>query len=265
MTMSLCIAFMLHPRATNSDASQSSSSGWLGGDPCVPKSLSVSTRPRPKYSCHMRLTATRAVSGFFGSTIHFARSSRVYLSFGRQRRQHGRHARRHQGALAEEVAALVDVRLARRRALPDDQRRRDDGQVLFQLRDLLFQVAAGVEHPEMDRRGQRIDAAQRGDDVPRLVGLAVGVQHQLLLLRVAAVDGDGEDRPHLLRQVGLVLRRQRPLPRRQLLRRHGVQLFRAAFPRASIFACTSARFAVCSGVGSSSFGSSTLLKKANSS
>ena len=42
------IAFWLQPRSMSSQASQSSSSGWLGGVPCVPKSLSVSTRPRPK-------------------------------------------------------------------------------------------------------------------------------------------------------------------------------------------------------------------------
>ena len=48
----------------NSMASQSSSSGCDGGVPCVPKSFSVSTRPRPKYCCQTRFTITRAVSGF---------------------------------------------------------------------------------------------------------------------------------------------------------------------------------------------------------
>ena len=41
-------------------ASQSSSSGCVGGVPCVPKSFSVSTRPRPKYCCQMRLTVDAA-------------------------------------------------------------------------------------------------------------------------------------------------------------------------------------------------------------
>ena len=63
----------------NSDASQSSSSGCDGGVPCVPKSFSVSTRPRPKYACQKRFIVTRAVSGFFGSTIHLARSRRFGL------------------------------------------------------------------------------------------------------------------------------------------------------------------------------------------
>ena len=60
-------------------ASQSSSSGCVGGVPWVPKSFSVSTSPRPKYACQSRLTVTRAVSGFAGSTSQRARSSR----FGR--------------------------------------------------------------------------------------------------------------------------------------------------------------------------------------
>ena len=36
---------------TNSVASQSSSSGWLGASPCEPKSSDVLTRPVPKYDC----------------------------------------------------------------------------------------------------------------------------------------------------------------------------------------------------------------------
>ena len=74
----------------------------------------MATRPRPKYLCQTQLTATRAVSGLAGSTIHRARSSRVGFAFGRQRRQHGRRARLDLDALAQEVAADHDVRLARR-------------------------------------------------------------------------------------------------------------------------------------------------------
>ena len=53
----------LHPARTNSVASQSSSSGCVGGSPCVPKSSLVSTMPRPKNCSQTRLTVTRAVSG----------------------------------------------------------------------------------------------------------------------------------------------------------------------------------------------------------
>ena len=38
-------------------------SGCVGGGPRTPKSPEVSTNPRPKNSCHIRLTATRAVNG----------------------------------------------------------------------------------------------------------------------------------------------------------------------------------------------------------
>src|SRR5258705_1554879 len=58
----------------NSSASQSSSSGCVGWEPANPKSLSLSTRPLPKYVCHIRFTVTRAVRGLDGSTSHLARS-----------------------------------------------------------------------------------------------------------------------------------------------------------------------------------------------
>ena len=77
MTMSLCIAFMSHLRSMNSTASQSSSSGCVGGSPCVPKSSLVSTRPLPKCCAQMRFIVTRAVSGLFGSTSQFARPRRL--------------------------------------------------------------------------------------------------------------------------------------------------------------------------------------------
>ena len=56
-------------------ASQSSSSGWLGRSPLVPKSLTVLTSPTPKWCCQSRLTRTLAVSGCSGETSQ--RASRV--------------------------------------------------------------------------------------------------------------------------------------------------------------------------------------------
>ena len=54
---------MSHPSSRNSTANQSSSSGWSGKLPCVPKSSSVSSKPRPKNCAQKRLTATRDVRG----------------------------------------------------------------------------------------------------------------------------------------------------------------------------------------------------------
>ena len=59
------MALMLQPDWMNRFASQSSSSGWLGMAPCVPKSSAVFTRPVPKKFCQKRLTVTRAVNGFY--------------------------------------------------------------------------------------------------------------------------------------------------------------------------------------------------------
>ena len=72
MTISRCIALRLQPRATSSEASQSSSSGCEGVPPLKPRSLGVSTRPEPKWACQSRLTTTRANSGFAGSVIQAA-------------------------------------------------------------------------------------------------------------------------------------------------------------------------------------------------
>src|SRR4051812_25184597 len=63
---------------TNSVASQSSSSGWLGPPPCEPKPSAVSPTPAPKCSCQARLTATRAVSGLAGSTSQRANPRRLF-------------------------------------------------------------------------------------------------------------------------------------------------------------------------------------------
>ena len=64
--MRRCICLMLQPRSANSTASQSSSSGWVGGSPWRPKSFGVRTIPSPKCPCQMRFTITRASSGLSG-------------------------------------------------------------------------------------------------------------------------------------------------------------------------------------------------------
>ena len=88
MTIRLSIALTSQPLSTNSTASQSSSSGWVGQAPCEPKSSSVVTSPWPKASFQSRLTNTRAVSGFSRATSQRARSSRVARrSVDVQRRQ----------------------------------------------------------------------------------------------------------------------------------------------------------------------------------
>src|SRR4051794_8050943 len=76
VTISRWIAFVFQPEAINSTASQSSIAGLVGALPLTPKSNSVGTSGVPKCRIQMWLTATRAVSGFFRSTIHFASASR---------------------------------------------------------------------------------------------------------------------------------------------------------------------------------------------
>ena len=63
---------MLHFSSVNFTASQSSNSGFVGGVPLRPKSLAVSTMPRPKWNCQIRFTMTRAVNGFSGLAIQLA-------------------------------------------------------------------------------------------------------------------------------------------------------------------------------------------------
>ena len=77
VTNSRSMAFISQSRRTSSVASQSSSSGWLGISPCVPKSSAVRTSPTPNIDCHRRLTVTRAVSGLAGSTNQRASPSRL--------------------------------------------------------------------------------------------------------------------------------------------------------------------------------------------
>src|SRR5437762_3502360 len=72
-----------------SAASQSSSSGWLGSSPCEPKSSTVLTSPEPKYICQKRLTDTRAVKGFEGSTSHRAKPSRSLFTPSGRGGRHG--------------------------------------------------------------------------------------------------------------------------------------------------------------------------------
>ncbi len=77
VTMSLKNFLMSQPLSRNSTASQSSSSGWLGGSPVTPKSPVVRTIPVPNTCCQNRLTVTRAVSGFSGRSSHSASPSRL--------------------------------------------------------------------------------------------------------------------------------------------------------------------------------------------
>ncbi len=86
VTIRRSIALTSQPDRTNSVASQSSSSGWLGGSPWAPKSSTVFTSPVPKSICQSRLTATRAVSGLAGSTSQRASASRsAFAACGRRR------------------------------------------------------------------------------------------------------------------------------------------------------------------------------------
>ena len=121
MRISRCIALTLQPRATNSVASQSSSSGWLGAAPAVPKLSGVETIPSPKWSSQIRLTITRAVSGWPGWVSHRANASRrplVGASFAGGDQANGfgvasacEHSRADLPAGLGVVAALEDRRL----------------------------------------------------------------------------------------------------------------------------------------------------------
>ena len=82
MTIILTKLFTSQPVRINSVASQSNNSGCEGHSLRVPKSSLVFTSPVPKNCCQKRLTVTRAVSGFFASTSHFANVSRFVTSLG---------------------------------------------------------------------------------------------------------------------------------------------------------------------------------------
>ena len=98
----------------SSQASQSSSSGWLGDEPWVPKSLSVSTRPRPKYDLpdpvdhHPGRQRVPAIDQPAGQVQPIGRRARALhsSSAGRTRGTPGIDAI----SLAREVAAQMDVR-----------------------------------------------------------------------------------------------------------------------------------------------------------
>jgi len=53
-------AFISQPLAMNSTASQSSSSGWEGYSPCMPRSSTAADNPVPKNCFQSRLTNVRA-------------------------------------------------------------------------------------------------------------------------------------------------------------------------------------------------------------
>src|SRR5665213_3265036 len=74
--MSLCRCRRSQLLAISSLASQSRSSGCVGGSPWRPKSLGVRTRPAPKCHCQIRLTRTRATSGLSFDVSQFARIAR---------------------------------------------------------------------------------------------------------------------------------------------------------------------------------------------
>src|SRR5438045_3582604 len=66
----------------NALASQSSSSGWVGFSPFLPKSEGVPTIPLPKWYCQTRLTNTRAVNGLDGVARARAPSFARYVGPG---------------------------------------------------------------------------------------------------------------------------------------------------------------------------------------
>src|SRR5213083_2645974 len=74
--MTRCKCFKLQPELMNSDASQSSNSGCVGGSLRVPKSEGDATSGSPKCSIQTRFTSTRAVSGLAGEAIARASSRR---------------------------------------------------------------------------------------------------------------------------------------------------------------------------------------------
>ena len=71
-----CSRLSDQPCSMKSADSQSSSSGWVGFSPSVPKLLGVRASGSPKCQPHTRLTMTRAVSGLFPATTERASSSR---------------------------------------------------------------------------------------------------------------------------------------------------------------------------------------------
>ena len=108
MTISRNSALVFQPDSRYWTASQSSSSGWLGSSPWVPKSSSVSTS-RAEDLAQKRLTATRAVSGLLGSTSHRASPSRFFGAPAGQGCSDLGHARLDHVAGVEEVPLAQDA------------------------------------------------------------------------------------------------------------------------------------------------------------
>ena len=96
VTISRTICFMLQPRSheLRSPANRAAPDA-TAGRPAFRNPPTCRTMPRPNISCHMRFTATRAVSGFSGDISHRASVSRVRLRARGQRRQHRQRARLH--------------------------------------------------------------------------------------------------------------------------------------------------------------------------
>ena len=71
-----CNFFSDHLSSRSLTARKSSSLGWVGGSPRVPKSSGVRTNPRPKCCSQTQFTITRRVSGLSGFVISLAKPRR---------------------------------------------------------------------------------------------------------------------------------------------------------------------------------------------
>src|SRR3974377_2352355 len=98
--------FTSQPSSRNWTASQSSSSGWLGGSPWLPKSSAVFTNPVPKHCCQKRVTATRAGGGGPRDPQPGGEAQPVARGVGRQRRQERRRVANDFLAALRVLAAL---------------------------------------------------------------------------------------------------------------------------------------------------------------
>ena len=191
--------FTDQPSRTNWTASQSSSSGCVGGSERVPKSLGVRTSPSPKWPAQTRLTRTRAVSGLSGLAIVLASSSRPLPSVNGLRvgGDHGRGLARDGRAAIVVVAANEDDGLGRLRRVVEDVRAGRRGRA---------------------RRLERVDLSPDGRE-----RFAVGAVAEAF--RVGDRNVDGPAAHPDLEDLGLVRtrrarRRSRPRSRRPSQRRH---------------------------------------------
>ena len=139
-------ALRSHPSRMNSVASQSSSSGCVGGSPCVPKSAGVATIPRAEIlfpdPVHDHARGQGIVRGHQPArepkpVQRLALGGRV-----QRRRQSGLHRL----AFAQEAPALEHVRLARLGQLLHDGSKRNRPLVLLRVRSRRRQsVARGFQ------------------------------------------------------------------------------------------------------------------------